>query len=51
MDDRLGIIEPKMKEITDALVTPDLIATLKDEARERKFWREVDLKTLVQWRM
>ena len=48
---RVQVLQSTMKEITGVFVTPDLIVSLKDEAKEKQFWKEVDLKALVQWKI
>ena len=48
---RVQLLQSTKKEIIDFLATPDFIATLKEETSNRQFWKEIDLKTLVQWRL
>lgn len=42
-------LQKTIKDITQELVTPDLISSLKDKVEYQKFWSTVDLKSYVMW--
>jgi hypothetical protein len=48
---RLHQFQAIMREVTERLQEPDLSSCLKEEKEDKKFWANVDLKALVQWKI